>query len=197
LILDHMDKEIAMSTSRTTSHRSRCLFALIALLGLALGAAAPSTAHANSAVCALGSHDATWSPGVTNAVATHDVTTITTWNCVQLLRAPLITTASSVAEFSAPFSCVNLFSTEPTTWTINWSDGIAPATSTFVYTATAVPVAGNLVVTAPGSITSGRYGGHTAEAEFVLANLAATLGNQCGSPAGVTDASGTATLVIL
>nr|WP_063571497.1 hypothetical protein [Luteibacter rhizovicinus] len=188
-----------MSTSHSHSSRrvSRFFLALVALTGIAFGAALPLTVHASSAVCALGSHDVTWSPGVTNTVADHDVTADTTWNCVQALRAPLLTTASSHAEFSAPFSCVNLFSTEPTTWTIAWSDGIAPATSTFTYTATVVPAAGNLVITAPGSITSGRYSGHMAEAEFVLANLAATLGDQCKGLPGVTNANGTSTLVII
>lgn len=187
-----------MSTSHSipSCYGSRFLLILVALLGMALGAALPSAAHASSAVCALGSHDATWSPGVTNSVVLHDVTTETTWNCLQLVRGPLFTTAWSDAEFSAPFSCANFFSTPLTTWIVNWTDGIPPATSTFTYTATAVSVDGNLVVTAPGSITSGRYSGQMAEAQFILANLAATLGNQCASLAGVTEASGNATLII-
>jgi len=194
-----MDKEIAMSTSHAlpSRHESRFLLVVVALLGIVLGTALPSAAHASSAVCALGSHDATWSPGVTNAVVVHEVTAETTWNCVQLVRGPLFTTAWSEAEFSAPFSCANFFSAPPTTWTINWTDGVPPATSTFTYTATAASVGGNLVVTAPGSITSGRYSGQMAEATFVLTNLAATLGNQCASPAGVTSAGGNATLTIL
>jgi hypothetical protein len=195
-----MDKEITMSTSHSfpSCHGSRFLLLLIALLGIALGAAVPSAAHANAAVCALGSHSATWTPGVTNAVALHNVTTDTTWNCVELqVGLPLLTSASSHAEFSAPFSCVNLFSTEPTTWTITWTDGVAPATSTFNFTANALPVDGNLVITANGSITSGRFSGHTATSQFILANLAATLNGQCASPAGVTNASGIATLIVI
>lgn len=181
----------------STSHISRFFLTLVALTAIALGAVLPSAAHASSAACALGSHDVTWSPGVTNTVATHDVRANTTWNCTQILRAPLFTTASSRAEFSAPFSCINLFSTEPTSWTITWSDGIDPATSTFEYTATVVPAAGNLVVVANGSITEGRFSGQAAEAEFVLTNLAATLGDQCRALPGVTNANGTSTLVIL
>ncbi|HVI56338.1 MAG TPA: hypothetical protein VM621_14950 [Luteibacter sp.] len=189
-----------MSTSRSLPprHGSRFLLLLMALLGIALAVAVPSAAHANAAVCAVGSHRASWSPGVTNAVEQHVVTTDTDWSCVQVqLGLPLSTTASSHAEFTAPFSCVNLFSTEPTTWTIDWADGRAPATSTFNFTATAVPVDGNLVITATGSITSGRFNGHRATSEFILANLAATLNGQCASPNGVTNASGLATLVVL
>ncbi|APG05988.1 hypothetical protein BJI69_20165 [Luteibacter rhizovicinus DSM 16549] len=62
---------------------------------------------------------------------------------------------------------------------------------------TPVPLDGNLVITANGSITSGRFSGHTATSQFVLANLADTLGNQCASPTGVTNASGIATLIVL
>lgn len=187
-----------MSTSRLkTSHLlSRIFVTVLAVTAFAAACVLPATAHASSAVCAIGTHNATWSPGVTHAVALHEVTTDTTWSCTQL-RAPLFTTASSHAEFSAPFSCSNLFSTAPTTWTIEWGDAVSPATSTFVFTATAVPLEGNLVVTAPGSITSGRFSGHSATAAFVLTNLAATIANQCATPSGVTSASGTATLVIL
>jgi hypothetical protein len=59
----------------STSHTSRLLFVLIAVMGIGLGIVVPTAAHANSAVCALGSHSATWSPGVTNAVAMHEVPT--------------------------------------------------------------------------------------------------------------------------
>jgi hypothetical protein len=188
-----------MSTSHTRKlrHGWRFLFALFAVLGPVLGSVAPSTAHATSVVCESGNHDANLSPGVTNAVATHEVSTLTTWNCEQLDGVPHFISASSVAEFSAAFSCIGPFSTAPMTWTIVWSDGVDPAKSTFTFTATALPIEGNLVITAPGSITSGRYSGHMATSTFVVGNPAATPGGPCASHKGVTEASGTATLIVL
>ncbi|SFR92855.1 hypothetical protein SAMN05216570_0744 [Dyella sp. OK004] len=189
---------MSASHAMRSAFGSRSLFLLVALLGITFSAFIPANAHANVAVCAIGNHQANWAPGVTNTVAMHTVTTDTSWTCTQLLTPySLIATASSHEQFSAPFSCSNLFSTAPITWTIHWQDGGTPSTSSFTFTATVIPQGGNLVVTAPGSITAGRYSGRTAEAEFILLNLGATLNNLCSSPAGVANASGPATLTIL
>lgn len=179
--------------------KSQASFALFALLALAASVAAPPV-RAQSilpVVNCTGNHAANWSPGVTNATALHTVTTDTGWTCTQLLALPVLTSASSHEQFTAPFNCNNLFSTDPISWTIHWSDNGGPATSTFTFTATAVPVNGNLVVTAPGQITAGRYAGRSATAVFTLLNLGATLSAKCSSVTGVTDASGPSTLLIL
>jgi hypothetical protein len=57
-------------------------------------------------------------------------------------------------------------------------------------------VGNNLVITAPGTITAGRYAGSSALGTFVLENLGATLQNLCASPGGVTSAMGASTLMI-
>lgn len=175
------------------------LLACATLLGLAAATAAPP-AGAQAIlpiVSCTGNHAATWSPGVTNTTALHTVTTDTGWSCTQLIALPLLTSVSSHEQFTAPFNCNNLFSTAPITWTLHWSDNGGPATSTFTFTATVAPVNGNLVVTAPGSISAGRYAGRSATAVFTLLNLGATLNSQCSSATGVTSASGPSTLLIL
>ncbi|URL59281.1 hypothetical protein IM816_03985 [Luteibacter flocculans] len=179
-----------------TSYAPLVLAAMLVLVA----AVAPSPTAAQSIlpiVTCTGSHAATWSPGVTNTTAVHTVDTQTSWSCTQLIAAPLLTSASSQESFDAPFNCNNLFSTTPITWTIHWSDNGGAATSAFTFTATALPISGNLVITAPGTITAGRYAGRSATATFTLLNLGATLAAQCSSPTGVTNASGPSTLLIL
>lgn len=173
--------------------------ALAAMLALGAGMA-PSPVSAQGIlpiVSCTGNHAATWSPGVTNATVLHTVTTDTSWSCTQLIALPVLTSASSHEQFTAPFNCNNLFSTAPITWTIHWSDNGGPATSSFTFTATVAPVNGNLVVTAPGNITTGRYAGRSATAVFTLLNLGATLNAQCSSATGVTSASGPSTFLVL
>jgi hypothetical protein len=53
-----------------------------------------------------------------------------------------------------------------------------------------------MIVSAEGKITGGRNKGQDAMAQFTLANLAATLGNQCATPTGITNVSGNASLLI-
>lgn len=174
---------------------------LVAVLsGMTLFMPAPSKAHENneSVACIAGMHHATWSPGVTNSVALHTVTADTTWTCQRkgVPSSDVTTSATSHATFSTSFSCDGIFSTEPTTWTIAWSDDRWPNTSTFVFVAKAAPSNGNMIVSADGKITSGRYKGQDALAQFTLANLAATLSNQCETPTGITSVSGNASLSI-
>ena len=52
-------------------------------------------------------------------------------------------------------------------------------------------------VTVPCNIAAGRSAGRSATAVFALLNLGATLSAKCSSAAGVTDASGPLTLLIL
>lgn len=182
-----------------TMFRSYVSLVVAAMLVL-VAAVMPSSTEAQSIlpiVTCTGNHAATWSPGVTNTTALHAVDTETGWSCTQLIALPLITGASSQEHFEAPFNCNNLFSTTPITWTIHWSDNGGAATSAFTFTATALPVSGNLVITAPGTITAGRYAGRSATATFTLLNLGATLSAQCSSATGVTNASGPSTLLIL
>lgn len=192
-----------MSTSLTSrpAYGSRFTLVLVAVLfGMTLIASAPSKAHDNdeSVACMVGMHNATWSPGVTNAVALHAVTADTTWTCQRkgVPSSDVTTSATSHATFSTSFSCDGIFSTQPTTWTIAWSDDRWPNTSTFVFVAKAAPSNGNMIVSADGKITGGRYKGQDAMAQFTLSNLAATLSNQCATPTGITSVSGNASLSI-
>lgn len=165
---------------------------LPALLGLGI-LAAPAPAQAlgvNLAQC-TGTHNAQWSPGATNTPKLITVSTQSQWTCVQL-QLPLLINASSTNQFTAQFSCESLLAPVPATWTINWGDG---ATSTFTFNSTVEAVDGNLVITAPGTITAGRYAGSTALATFILENLGATLENLCATT-GVTNATGASTLTI-
>jgi hypothetical protein len=162
------------------------------LLGLA-ALAAPVRAQAlgvNLAQC-TGTHNAQWSPGVTNTPQLITVNTQSQWTCVQL-QLPLLINASSTNQFTAQFACESLLAPAPATWTINWGDG---ATSTFAFTASVNAVNGNLVITAPGRITAGRYANASATATFILQDLADTLKNLCATT-GVTNASGVSTLTI-
>ncbi|MGF6712684.1 hypothetical protein QFZ41_003648 [Luteibacter sp. W1I16] len=182
--------------------RGSCLTLAVvaALSGVTFFTPAPSKANDNheSVACIAGMHNATWSPGVTQSVALHTVTVDTTWTCQRqgVPSSDVTTSATSHATFSTSFSCDGIFSTEPTTWTIVWSDDRRPKTSTFVFVAKAAPSNGNMIVSADGEITSGRYRGQNALAQFTLANLAATLSNQCATPTGITSASGNASLSI-
>lgn len=192
-----------MSTPLASQPARGSCFTLVlaaALFGVAFFTPAPSKAHDNheSVACIVGMHNATWSPGVTDSVALHTVTADTTWTCQRqgVPSSDVTTSATSHATFSTAFSCDGIFSTEPTTWTIVWSDDRWPKTSTFVFVAKAAPSNGNMIVSADGEITSGRYKGQNALAQFTLANLAATLGNQCATPTGITSVSGNASLSI-
>ncbi|TCV92373.1 hypothetical protein EC912_10780 [Luteibacter rhizovicinus] len=173
--------------------RSRFSFFFVATAGLLFAMlAVPASAHALSLAVCTGSHAATWSPGVTYATEGHTVTTDSQWTCVQL-AAPVLTSASSHEQFTAQFSCGSLLTPAPATWTIKWADNV---TSTFSFTSTVNAVDGNLVITALGNITNGRYAGKPANATFTLLNLGSTLNSQCSSSTGVTSASGLSTLII-
>jgi len=165
---------------------------LPALLGLGM-LATPDRAQAlgiDLAQC-TGTHNAQWSPGVTNTPQLITVSTQSQWTCVQL-QLPLLINASSTNQFTAQFACESLLAPAPATWTITWGDG---ATSTFAFTASVNAVNGNLVITAPGKITAGRYANASATATFILQDLADTLSNLCNTT-GVTNASGASTLTI-
>lgn len=181
-------------TRKATARALHLLAAVLlpALLGLGI-LAAPVPAQAlgvNLAQC-TGTHNAQWSPGATNTPQLITVSTQSQWTCVQL-QLPLLINASSNNQFTAQFSCESLLAPVPATWTITWGDG---ATSTFAFNSTVEAVDGNLVITAPGTITAGRYAGSTAVATFILENLGATLENLCATT-GVTTATGASTLTI-
>lgn len=91
-------------------------------------------------------------------------------------------------------SCAQLGVPAEATWLIKWSDG---KTSTFRFEATVNVSGGNFMITAPGTITDGRYKGNTAIATFTLLNSAGLFANGCDTPEGVTSISGPSSLVIL
>ncbi len=107
-----------MSTPLASHPAHGACFTLVlaaALFGMTPFASAPSKAHDNheSVACMVGLHSATWSPGVTNSVALHTVTTETTWTCQQegVPSSDVTTSATSHATFSTSFSCDGIFST--------------------------------------------------------------------------------------
>jgi hypothetical protein len=106
--------------------------------------------------------------------------------------------ATSTSSFDATFSCGSIFSPVSTTWTIRWSDinGNPVGQSQYQFTARVTAVQNNLVIAAPGSITSGKFAGAAAVGSFTLTNLAATVQNGCNIPGGVTNALGPTTLTI-
>lgn len=189
-----------MQFMRNLLEKFRSTLALLMPFIAALGVLATTSTQARAenlltlANC-VGSHSATWSPGVTNNPREITVSENSQWNCLQL-RAPLLTTASSTNEFTAQFSCQSLLNPVPATWTIEWGDGVEPKTSTYVFTAQVNSVGNNLVIAAPGTITAGRHAGASAVGTFVLQNLGATLNNLCASANGVTNATGASTLLI-
>ncbi|MCC7633538.1 hypothetical protein [Stenotrophomonas rhizophila] len=162
----------------------------VLLLAIACLVAAPS---AQATVICTGNHTANWDPGVTNTTQTHTVSTETDWSCAGVGTLPILVGATSVEQFTAPFSCQSLLSPAPAIWTIHWSDG---GSSTYSFTATVNAISGNLVIVATGNITQGRYVGRSAVAQFNLLNLGATLNAACAST-GVTDGGGPSTFVIL
>lgn len=176
----------------------RSALALFVPVLLALGMlVAPARAQAQSllpiVVCS-GSSSATWSPGATNTTQTITVTTNEQWNvCALILQPPLLTSASTLNQFTANFSCQSILAPVPATWTITWANG---ATSTYAFTSRVNAVSNNLVITTTGTITAGLYAGDSAVATYVLDNLGATLANQCNTPGGVTGTTGITTLTI-
>lgn len=184
----------------TQSSLARCRIKLT-LLALFLMAFVASATQARThsrnlatVVNCVGTHSVTWTPGATNTPQQVTVSENSNWSsCAQVLPVPLLTSASSANQFTAQFSCQSILNPVPATWTINWANG---ETSTYAFTAEVNAVSNNLVITATGTITAGRYKDATVVATFVLQNIGATLNDLCDSSEGVTSAAGTSTLTI-
>lgn len=150
---------------------------------------------ANLVTCPVGTHTATWSPGVTNTAKTTDVVTTSNWGPCVLPSFPLVVSASSIQSFQAPLSCQSLLlQTSNVVWIITWSDGV---TSTYTFNTSFNTVNGLITaVLGVGTITDGRFKDATALSTFELVNFQAALNNSCGTTTGVTGVSGLSTLVI-
>lgn len=178
----------------------RVLVGAVAVLMLGTFAV-PSLANTQGVITALvctGSHEATWTPGLTSNPATILVGAQTNWSCANVSGGPVILNGASTSSFDATFSCGSIFSPVSTTWTINWKDtnGNPMGQSQYQFTARVTAVENNLVIAAPGTITGGQFAGAAVVGSFTLANLAATVQNGCNIPGGVTNASGLSTLTI-
>ncbi|CBJ40998.1 conserved exported protein of unknown function (plasmid) [Ralstonia solanacearum CMR15] len=161
----------------------------------------PSPIHAQGTSTALvcsGLHLATWTPGVTSDPNTIQVGAQSTWTCSNVSGGPVVLNGASSDSFLATFSCGSIFSPVTATWVINWTDANAKPVgqSQYQFTARVTAVQNDLVIAAPGSITSGMYSGASATGSFTLNNLAALVQNGCNVPGGVTNASGPSTLTL-
>lgn len=159
------------------------------LLGSVI-AATPVTSHAQgiSLVECVGTHSATWTPGLSNTAKTVTVSTKSLWSC------PLSgTSATSAQQFQQLLSCDSLLQPTKVTWIIAWADG---QTSTAQLTGDVENIDGNLVVPLTGTITAGLYNGDNVAITVTDTDLGSTLENACNSPAGLTNASGPITLTI-
>ncbi|RMQ49240.1 hypothetical protein ALQ04_00260 [Pseudomonas cichorii] len=182
--------DINLSRHSMKSYLIRLTFLLLVVIGAGLHAT-PGRADPVSLVECIGTHQANWSPGLTNTEHLVNVSTTSNWNCL----LPVGASASSVQEFQATFSCQSLFlQTQPITWTIKWNDGV---TSTYEFMAQVNNILNlETFIISNGKITNGRYKNASARTVFELKNLKSILNNDCNQPTGVTQVSGVAKLVI-
>ncbi|WP_405657887.1 hypothetical protein OG379_00095 [Streptomyces sp. NBC_01166] len=161
---------------------SRCLRAGLAVMLLSvLGIVATAgSADADSPLVACtGSQNSNHSPGVTNVPQTVTVDSVTSYTCV----LPLLGSVSHTEHSVVPgLSCPNLLNTAPGAVTLHWSDG---QSSAFSFTQNLEAVNGVTTLIRLGSITSGRFAGHTVTETLVGASLNLTA---CAST-GITNYS--------
>lgn len=169
----------------------RVMFGSLALFLLGIGVMAlpiPSHAQGLTLVTCVGTHAATWTPGLTNTVQTVTLSTQSLWSC------PLPgTSASSEQYVSQQLSCETLLKSGSLKWVIDWAGG---ETTTAQLNAVANVVDGNVVVTLTGSVVEGLYLGDNVAITVTDTNLGATLESACTSPGGLTNASGPSVLTI-
>lgn len=204
LLDDINDKESTMNkwhAMRLAVTDSGALVAMLAWVAASSLVATPANAgnntsyhHRATVISCVGSESATWSPGLTYTVQPYLITVDNQWPSCTIEGRPASLSASSHAQFSVVESCAQLGVPAEATWLIKWSDG---KTSTFRFEATVNVSGGNFMITAPETITDGRYKGNTAIATFTLLNSAGLFANGCDTPQGVTSISGPSSLVIL
>ncbi|MGW2277816.1 hypothetical protein [Streptomyces sp. NPDC001770] len=165
--------------------------AALAALTAALPFMSPSGAVADTALatCALGSTTTTYNPGVRNQSATVQVD-VQGLLGVCISTDPGATSGTYSEHAIVPLACTQLLSGGAGSRVFTWQDG---TTSTFGFTRVVNAVNGQLVNTFSGSITQGKFAGHSAtQVVAALADLTA-----CQTTAGLTSTQGTGVLTIL
>jgi hypothetical protein len=187
-----------MQFTRNLLSKCRLTRALFVPFLLAMGVfATPTQSQSPSQrpnVSCVGSHSATWNPGVKNTPQLIEVSQVSEWDCVQDGQDAPPVHASSKKVFNATFSCQSLNDPTQTEFPIIWGDD--GSQSTFKFTAKVTAVKNNLNITAEGTITDGRFQGSKARATFNIRNYAATVTKQCDGSQGATSASGNSTFEI-
>jgi hypothetical protein len=146
-----------------------------------------------------GTNNSAFSPGLTNV--TQNVTATTDANyspCLHVLVPPLLMTASAHSVFTRMQQCQTLMGGGPGESVLQWTNG---ESSTWTWISTTNVVGGNLATVLTGSISAGRYAGHSASGTFLLTPLLAGQPTDfltaCASPGGVTQIRGPFTFTIL
>lgn len=160
-----------------------------ALAGAVCCGALASNASALGVVVCDGSGQVTFSPALTNTLATRTITQSGTYaTCVAPLNPSLHTVTIAPESETGMASCLVPLGTYSQTSTLRWNTG---QTSTFTYNVTASIDDGEFVLLLTGSITAGLLNGATATNELVLeSDPTACAGS------GVTLSSGPAVLTV-
>ncbi|GFZ96743.1 hypothetical protein [Dyella caseinilytica] len=180
----------ALKISSLMTRLSASSLALVACLLGSVIAAAPTTSYAQgiTLVTCVGTHTASWTPGLTDTATDVEVSTSSLWSC------PLAgTSASSSQQFEQELSCDSLLDPTNVTWVIAWANG---QKSTAQLSGDVENIDGNLVIPLTGTVTNGLYAGDTVAITVTDTNLGATLDDVCSSPGGLTNASGPTILTI-
>lgn len=167
--------------------RSRTLVAFLAAALVAAGSAVPAQATTVDQVC-TGTWAVTYDPPITN---TERLVTGTLSGFFTNCTDPGAFNGSYFQVFQDTVSCTTLLNAGTTTRTFVWGDPEAEP-STFTYNWTATDVAGQVVVTNTGMITSGRFTPASAEQVATLVTPNALL---CATT-GVASLTGPTTLTV-
>jgi hypothetical protein len=179
-----------MLMATRSRHRLRAVGWMAAMLG-ALACSAAVAAPAGAATLCTGHQDETYSPGLTNTTQSTTLNITNTLSTCLSLTDPTITSGSSTATISAPFSCQSPLDSGSAATTIHWNTG---QTSTFSYTYTSTTVNGTIQVEQTGTITAGKFVGRSA---IGLVTVPALDPLACATSTGVTSLTGPYTLAIL
>ena len=157
--------------------------ALAAVLASAALAAASTPAHALVDAACLGSETNSFSPGLTNTLAPHDVTYSASLRCLSLTDPAIRGASVSGFVSGALRSCTSLLNVNTTTADLTWNTGERSVMTT-VFTPNYAD--GQLIIVGAGTITSGKFAGSAvASVEAVVADLL-----QCSQPGGLTRLDG-------
>lgn len=174
---------------------SRIAYSAVATIVIGGGAVMLPAASAHASILQTltcqGTEFTTFSPALTRTATATFISSADTFGpCVSTDTS--ISGGLSYTETSDPTaSCGTLLSGGSGQTTFLWSNGNS---STFSYSRTTIDLNGEIISTLTGTITSGEFAGNLATEVLVLPTLDLTA---CESAAGISTASGTATIEIL